>query len=169
MAPAMSIVRESLSRERWGHEKQICIDRWNTGSGRERDGGRPGLRRYPGTGTGTSRRRRNRSSRKAGAGSESEPSSSVARISLMHGDVSTQRGDSGDWATAALNQPMVSSDKISTGVNSRAEVQLDSANILRLGDNTLASIAGLSRNSDPGAARSRTDRLLGFQRDGSRG
>ncbi len=77
---------------------------------------------------------------------QAEPSSSVARISLMHGDVSTQRGDSGDWATAALNQPMVSSDKISTGVNSRAEVQLDSANILRLGDSTLASIAGLSRN-----------------------
>jgi FecR protein len=77
---------------------------------------------------------------------ESEPSSSVARISLTHGDVSTQRGDSGDWATAALNQPMVSSDQISTGTNSRAEVQLDSANILRLGASTLASIAGLSRN-----------------------
>jgi hypothetical protein len=77
---------------------------------------------------------------------QTEPSSSVARISLTHGDVSTQRGDSGDWATAALNQPMVSSDKISTGTNSRAEVQLDSANILRLGNSTLASIAGLSRN-----------------------
>jgi hypothetical protein len=76
---------------------------------------------------------------------QAEPTSSVARISLMHGDVSTQRGDSGDWATAAVNQPMVSSDKISTGANSRAEVQLDSTNILRLGDSTLASIAGLSR------------------------
>ncbi len=76
---------------------------------------------------------------------QAEPSSSVARISLTHGDVSTQRGDSGDWATAALNQPMLSRDKISTGTNSRAEVQLDSANILRLGDSTLASIAGLSR------------------------
>ena len=83
---------------------------------------------------------------RAGAGARHEPSSSVARISLTHGDVSTQRGDSGDWAAAALNQPMVSSDKVSTGVNSRAEVQLDSANILRLGDSTLASIAGLSRN-----------------------
>jgi hypothetical protein len=64
---------------------------------------------------------------------------------LIHGDVSTQRGDSGDWATAALNQPMVSSDKVSTGVNSRAEVQLDHGNILRLGDNTEASIANLTR------------------------
>src|SRR4029077_14550256 len=81
----------------------------------------------------------------APAQTQAEPSSAVARISLIHGDVSTQRGDSGDWAAAAVNQPMVSSDKISTGTNSRAEVQLDSANILRLGDSTLASIAGLSR------------------------
>jgi uncharacterized protein DUF6600 len=81
----------------------------------------------------------------AQAQAQVEPTSGVARISLIHGDVSTQRGDSGDWATAALNQPMVSSDKISTGVSSRTEVQLDSANILRMGDSTLASVAGLSR------------------------
>jgi hypothetical protein len=74
-----------------------------------------------------------------------ETASGVARISLIHGDVSTQRGDSGDWATAVLNQPMVSSDKISSGVNSRAEVQLDQGNILRLGDNTLAGVASISR------------------------
>ena len=77
---------------------------------------------------------------------QAEPRSSVARVSLIHGDVSTQRGDSGDWATAALNQPMVSSDKVSTGVNSRAEVQLDHGNILRLSDNTEASLANLTRN-----------------------
>ncbi|MGZ3387269.1 MAG: DUF6600 domain-containing protein, partial [Isosphaeraceae bacterium] len=76
---------------------------------------------------------------------QSDVRSSVARISLIHGDVSTQRGDSGDWATAALNQPIVSSDKVSTGASSRAEVQLDHGNIVRLGDNTLAGIAGLSR------------------------
>jgi hypothetical protein len=76
---------------------------------------------------------------------QTEPRSSVARVSLIHGDVSTQRGDSGDWATAALNQPVVSSDKVSTGVNSRAEVQLDHGNILRLGDNTEAGIANLTR------------------------
>ena len=76
---------------------------------------------------------------------QSEVRSSVARISLIHGDVSTQRGDSGDWATVVLNQPIVSSDKLSTGANSRAEVQLDHGNIVRLGDNTLAGIAGLSR------------------------
>src|SRR6266851_6542781 len=74
-----------------------------------------------------------------------ELSSGVARISLIHGDVSTQRGDSGDWTAGALNQPIMTSDKVSTGVRSRAEVQLDQANILRLGDNTLATVSSLSR------------------------
>jgi hypothetical protein len=70
----------------------------------------------------------------------------VARISLIHGEVSTQRGDSGDWAAAALNAPVVSGDKVSTGDASRAEVQLDYANILRLTDNSQATVAGLSGN-----------------------
>src|SRR5258706_5679313 len=68
----------------------------------------------------------------------------VARISLIHGDVSTQRGDSGDTAAAALNAPVVTGDKISTGDNSRAELQLDYANILRLGAHSQANIASLT-------------------------
>jgi len=69
----------------------------------------------------------------------------VARISLIQGDVSTQRGDTGDWAAAALNQPLVGGDRISTGENSKAELQLDHANILRLGDNSQAKIATVER------------------------
>jgi hypothetical protein len=69
----------------------------------------------------------------------------VARISLMQGDVSTERGDTGDWAAAALNQPLVSGDKISTGDNSRAELQLNHANVLRLGNNSQAKIATVER------------------------
>ena len=70
----------------------------------------------------------------------------VGRVSLTQGDVSTQRGDSGEWSAAALNAPIVSGDKISTGDNARAEVQLDFANILRLGDHSQATIANLTRN-----------------------
>jgi uncharacterized protein DUF6600/FecR-like protein len=81
----------------------------------------------------------------APANAQVELTSGVARISLIHGDISTQRGDSDDWAAAALNQPVVSGDKVSSGVRSRAEVQLDQANIIRLGDNTLATVASLSR------------------------
>ena len=69
----------------------------------------------------------------------------VARISLLEGDVSTQRGDTGDWSAAALNQPVVGGDRISTGDRSRAELQLDHANILRLGNNAQAKVATVER------------------------
>src|SRR5712692_5704960 len=69
----------------------------------------------------------------------------VARISLIQGDVSVQRGDTGDWAAAALNQPLVGGDRISTGDGSEAELQLDHSNILRLGNNAQAKIATLGQ------------------------
>lgn len=69
----------------------------------------------------------------------------VARISMIHGDVSTQRGDSGDWGAAALNAPVVEGDRIQTGASSRTEIQLDYANILRLAERAQANVTGLSR------------------------
>jgi len=68
----------------------------------------------------------------------------VGHISLIHGDVSTQRGDSGTWSAAVLNQPVVNGDKVSTGNGGRAEVQLDYANILRLSSNAQATIANFT-------------------------
>jgi len=68
----------------------------------------------------------------------------VARVSLTHGDVSTQRGDSGDWSAAVVNQPVMTGDRISTGDNARTELQLDFANILRLGANSKATLANLT-------------------------
>jgi hypothetical protein len=69
----------------------------------------------------------------------------VARISVIQGDVSVQRGDTGDWAAAALNQPLVGGDRISTGDGSQAELQLEHSNILRLGNNAQAKIATMRR------------------------
>jgi hypothetical protein len=63
------------------------------------------------------------------------PGRGVARISLVSGDVSVRRGDSGDWVAAAVNAPLVVEDSIAAGAGSRAEVQLDFANFLRLGAN----------------------------------
>lgn len=60
----------------------------------------------------------------------------VARLSLMSGDVSIQRGDSGDHVAAALNAPLVTQDRVYTGANSRAELQFDSANFVRLASHT---------------------------------
>ena len=71
----------------------------------------------------------------------------VARVSLIHGNVSTQRGDSGDWSAAALNQPVMTGDKVSTGEGARTELQLDFANVLRLGANSKANIANLTQKN----------------------
>jgi hypothetical protein len=65
----------------------------------------------------------------------------VARISLMNGDVSVRRGDSGDWVAGIINAPLLTDDRISTAPNSRAEVQFDNANILRIGGNAEVRLA----------------------------
>jgi hypothetical protein len=71
----------------------------------------------------------------------------IARLSLIHGDVSTQRGDSGDWSAAALNQPLMAGDKVSTGDSARAELQLDFANTLRVGPNSKANLATFTKKN----------------------
>jgi hypothetical protein len=70
----------------------------------------------------------------------------AARISFLHGDVSTQHSGSNDWAAATLNTPVVNGDHISTGNDSKAEIQLDHANILRLADQSTANVINLSAN-----------------------
>ncbi len=76
-----------------------------------------------------------------------ETDQGVARISLIHGNVSTQRGDTADWSAAILNQPVMTGDKVSTGDGARTELQLDFANILRLGANSKANIANLTHKN----------------------
>jgi hypothetical protein len=68
---------------------------------------------------------------------------SVARISMIRGDVSIQRGDSGDWVASSVNTPVMAGDKISTGKSALAELQLDYANILRLSEQSAANVTGL--------------------------
>ncbi len=40
----------------------------------------------------------------------------VGRVSMIHGDVLTQRGDSGTSSAAVLNQPVLTGDKVSTAL-----------------------------------------------------
>jgi hypothetical protein len=68
---------------------------------------------------------------------------SVARISLMNGDVSVRRGDAAEWVAGVINAPLMTDDRISTAPNSRAEVQFDSSNILRIGGNAEVRLAQL--------------------------
>jgi len=56
-----------------------------------------------------------------------DPSSRVARLSLLRGDVSLAPAGENQWARAELNRPLVTGDKLWTQGNSRAELQLGSA------------------------------------------
>jgi hypothetical protein len=73
------------------------------------------------------------------------PQPDVARISLIHGDVSMQRGDTGDWAATSINAPLVRGDQVATGDKSRAEIQLDYADLVRLAAGSQIKIADLTR------------------------
>ncbi|HEY2498001.1 MAG TPA: DUF6600 domain-containing protein [Candidatus Angelobacter sp.] len=72
------------------------------------------------------------------------PAPDVARISLIHGDVSTQRGDTGNWGATSINAPLLRGDQVATGEKSRVEIQLDYANLLRLAAHSQVKIADLS-------------------------
>src|ERR1039458_876507 len=72
--------------------------------------------------------------------------SAVGRLSVIHGQVSTMHGDGTTWTAATVNTPVVLGDKISTGDRSRAEMQLDPANVMRFDQHTEAQVADLQQN-----------------------
>ncbi len=74
------------------------------------------------------------------------PEPGVARISLIQGDAATQRGDSAQWMASVVNTPVVSGDNVSTGDQSRAELQLDYADLLRMDQHTQLKVADLASN-----------------------
>jgi len=74
---------------------------------------------------------------------DDDSSRGVARVSVIAGDVSVRRGDSGDNVAATLNAPLVGQDRLLTGPGARAEVQFDFANMARLGANTEIRLAEL--------------------------
>jgi FecR protein len=67
----------------------------------------------------------------------------VARLSIAQGDVNVKRGDSGDLVAAVVNTPLLAQDHVQTSGGSRAEIQLDYANMIRLAPNTDVGFADL--------------------------
>lgn len=70
----------------------------------------------------------------------------VARVSYMHGDVSSQRGDNGQWVAVTVNAPISVDDRVSTGERSSADLELDYADVLRMSERATARVAALTRN-----------------------
>ena len=77
---------------------------------------------------------------------EEEPTTGVARISLIRGNVLLTRGDSGDQVQTSVNSPLVRGDRITTGDKSQTEIQLDHSNIIRLAPGSEVRIADLTRS-----------------------
>ena len=72
----------------------------------------------------------------------------VARISIIAGDVTVQRGDSGEETAAAVNAPLMAGDVVSTAPGARAEIQFDSANLVRLASDSQLRISELTGQRD---------------------
>jgi hypothetical protein len=73
----------------------------------------------------------------------------VARLSYIHGDVSQQHGgENSEWVAASLNTPVEPGDRVTTGDDgTRAELQLDYADVLRMANNVTVNVVGLTRNN----------------------
>ena len=54
----------------------------------------------------------------------------------MNGTVSVAHGDDGQMAGAVVNAPLVTSDRLLTGADGRAEIELNAANVVRAGAST---------------------------------
>ena len=77
---------------------------------------------------------------------QAQPNEVVARVSIVDGNVATERGGAGEWVATTVNAPVDRGDKVSTADKSRTEVQLDYANVLRLNQNSVVTIADLTRS-----------------------
>jgi len=76
-----------------------------------------------------------------------EQGRAVARISVLNGEVSVRRGDSGEVSAAAVNGPLMAGDSLLTSSSSRAEIQLDYGKVLRVGPNSEVRFSGMDIKS----------------------
>ena len=100
-------------------------------------------------------------------GDEYDEHARVLRVSLLKGEVSLKRAGSDDWETAQLNTPLVEGDALSTGRDARLEIQVDSRNFIRVGENSVLKVVtlrdeGIALSLSEGTA---TIRLSRFDRD----
>ena len=101
------------------------------------------------------------------ADDEYEEHARVLRVSLLKGEVSLLRAGEREWEAARLNAPLVEGDTLSTGSDSRLEIQADSRNFIRVGPGSVLKVLtlrdeGIALSLSEGAA---TIRLSRFDKD----
>ncbi|MFL6417717.1 MAG: DUF6600 domain-containing protein [Bryobacteraceae bacterium] len=60
----------------------------------------------------------------------------VARLSVLLGEVGVRRGDTSELVAAAVNAPLQKGDGVQTATTGAAEIQVDSANVVRVAENS---------------------------------
>src|SRR5947209_13185821 len=100
-------------------------------------------------------------------GDEYDEHARVLRVSLLKGEVTLQRAGGDEWETAQLNTPLVEGDTLATGRDARLEIQADSRNFIRVGENSVLKVVtlrdeGIALSLSEGTA---TVRLSRFDRD----
>ncbi len=98
---------------------------------------------------------------------EYEEHARVLRVSLLKGEVSLLRAGEREWEAARLNAPLVEGDTLSTGSDSRLEIQADSRNFIRVGPDSVLKVVtlrdeGIALSLSEGTA---TFRLSRFDKD----
>src|ERR1044072_6414452 len=98
---------------------------------------------------------------------EYEEHARVLRVSLTKGEVSILRAGESEWERARLNTPLVEGDTLSTGRDSRLEIQADSRNFIRVGPGSVLKVVtlrdeGIALSLSEGTA---TIRLARFDKD----
>ncbi len=79
----------------------------------------------------------------------------VARISAIDGEVSYARGDApDDWQAADRNVPVTLGDRLYTGAQGRAELQVHGGSIVRIGSNTDFAVLNMTDDTKQFAVKS---------------
>jgi hypothetical protein len=72
-----------------------------------------------------------------------DPSSRVARMQIIDGQVSIQPGGVNDWVAGTLNRPLTSGDNVWTDKNSRSELNVGTG-VFRMGSETSVTLANVA-------------------------
>ncbi len=75
-----------------------------------------------------------------------DPSSRVARMQFMDGQVSIQPGGVNDWVAGTLNRPMTTGDNVWTDKDSKAELNVGTG-VFRMGAETSVTLANVADNT----------------------
>ncbi|MBV8365463.1 MAG: FecR domain-containing protein [Candidatus Eremiobacteraeota bacterium] len=92
----------------------------------------------------------------------------VARISVVNGSVTIKRADSGDSIAAATNAPLSVGDYVMTNDSSRAEVQLDNNDVVRLGSDAQLRFTSLDAPANGMQLAAGTIEVKSLQRSAGR-